>query len=592
MDDYEIDEVVFNEQPSQTRQARTKQISKRKGKLVSKPTSFNYDGISDSDDSRFSQNEESVRQSESREEKKRNKVKEQLTQSQREKHQHWERERERVQDLTGDDDESPVRTFDGVVINKSTSIGAAQKMKKWKDGGLAIDGSDEPVDLTDSKPKQRRANTHHQSSLANLGNKRMLKKERQRHQQNRNQQESRSRGSDPLDVAIERQSGYANASEFRNRDNYNVTKQMGENKESMDLIFQNKHRFAHENAQKQYGEASMTSRPDRQRQHPIQQEKQKQKKLQLQRQQQPMAPIPRKQPKASIIHHLDDKQEQSNNNIFPGENHQLKDIEEFNNTPTEESPNPSSCSSGKRKQREKSYDQLEVVGSKHGARSRQRRGDTSSPVDVDTDDDLCGAERMEEDDILSSMQLCNTHLTHDDFCHLKTPKERRGRSNVTDTYDYDTQETNFESEVQNWMSPAADVGTAVSNNLGLVKKNNGGAGKKGKGVFVVCIAPSFCFIVGILASDYSLVHSYHLLEFKNAKTPINIGTHFRRNDLVNSDSDSDARATNRDKDDEWNMAAIKKTRSSNPTRKLLKSSGMAVQTPTPTSDGEWLNRRE
>jgi sRNA-binding protein len=61
--------------------------------------------------------------------------------------------------------------------------------------------------------------------------------------------------------------------------------------------------------------------------------------------------------------------------------------------------------------------------------------------------DLCDSERMEEEDILSSsMQQCNAHLTHD-----------------------------------------ADIGSGASTNLNLVKKNNGGAGKKGKGVCVLCI---------------------------------------------------------------------------------------------------------
>jgi hypothetical protein len=74
--------------------------------------------------------------------------------------------------------------------------------------------------------------------------------------------------------------------------------------------------------------------------------------------------------------------------------------------------------------------------------------------------DLCGSERMEEDDILSSsMQQCNAHLTHD-----------------------------------------ADVGSGASTNLDLVKKNNGGAGKKGKGVCVLCIVPLSVLLLGQLVN--------------------------------------------------------------------------------------------
>lgn len=451
------------------RPGRTKQIKKRKkGKLIQAVTNHNYDYNSDdakSDTSRFSRGEHNRDRFDSnREEKRRTNVKEQLEQSQCEKHARWQAEQ--VQDLTGDETPQRSRTFDGVSLDSNEKTRKMKAQLSRQD--ITMEDVQGSIGRNGSKAQtKRRGKTHQTSSLSTLDqrNRRILAGDRKGGHHN-----GRHDIIDPLDEAMALQNdNHATASEFRNRNNF--TSAVGR---SADQIFSNNNqRFGHENPKRGYGKknngGSMVCNRRRQKET-----------VKVQRQDHPMTTIPKKQKPQQDVIHVDSEETKAvdnfNSSSFMDFNtSNLDEINNFNNDTT--SPVEST---GKRKQRETKYDEVEVEGTtstrlwRANPKSRVGLGanavDDDDMMEVDSDTKKSDAQDTPSDDeINATMEFVSHADVWDHQSFVKTPKESSGRSNVhinNYTYDFDFQQSALESETKLKL-------TKVNNNNSTKKKKKG-----------------------------------------------------------------------------------------------------------------------
>ena len=427
---------------------RTKQVPRKKGKIIQPVTQHRYDCGSDSEDSKFSQSEHNHSRNNNREDQRRNKVTEQLEQSQREKHQQWEAQR--VQDLTGDETPKQNRTFDGV------SLDSNEKTRKMKEQlakqNLTINDVGDSIGHNNSKAQKKsrgkkQTNSNSLSNLDRQSSRRIL---------------SKDRNNDPLDVAMALQSNYhVNASEFRKRSNF--TSKMGKNS---DRIFSNssQQRVVHENPAREYGKYNGGSTIPHRR-------KQRQKEpVDVQKQNHPMARIPKKQKPQQEVVALDCEDSQG----FVGGSSSFMDVDYSNLTEINNFDNSKTFpkSTGKRKQRVTNYDQLEMaetitkLSSRTGPKSPVDSGkDTTGHSDMmefDSDAKMSDAQETPTDDDIDA--IVDSVAKHDVWSlnqsFNRTSKESRGRSNAQ--FDYETRQSPLESETK----------------LNLIKANNPRSAKK------------------------------------------------------------------------------------------------------------------
>jgi len=512
--------------------SRTKQVAKRRDKKgqrrrrgipINIPTSRGYD----SDGSRFSEGEDHQPKL-SNEEKRRKGVEDQLIQSQREKRKKWESDKD-VEDLTDDSPQPKSRSsFDGVALGKTEQ--SSKMINDMKQQGLLHEEGDSAIrNGTKSKKGKRRGMNQPGNSLFNLdkGNRRILNTQRTHHTQQQH--------SHPLDIAEEqRQSTHATSAEFRKKSNY--TQNMGHN---MDIIFQQ----TEQTKPQQYGKGSI--KPKR-----CQQKQSQKEQILVTRQENPFGTESSKHQQQLDDYIIPRKKEQQDGKVIEldGSNH-LEEVKEFNKA----ADRLSSGSSGKRKKRDKTYDELEEAPDKrHSGANANSPFNISMTLAEDEDADMRDEDgdfkMMSGDNVIDQINsISNEYIAPDTLSHYNAPNGG-GRSVVPYTNDYDTKQSVFESAAMNGKSPPGQFN--MLNTLGIQKMNNGDSGNKKKKA--------------------------------NKKNQVNIGEHFRKNrdNIIDSDGDYNP-ATNRGKGDSWNR-----------TSNRLKRGGMAPVADTPNNNDDWIDRRK
>eukprot|EP00804_Cyclotella_cryptica_P023147 CCRYP_000358-RA/>CCRYP_000358-RA protein AED:0.01 eAED:0.01 QI:1097/1/1/1/0.75/0.66/9/214/1028 len=372
---------------------------------------------------------------------------------------------------------------------------------------------------------------------------------------------------DPLDQAQEEQNQnrqVATAAEFRNKKNFTQT-MIGNMTAIMDST-----RFGVGQIKERYGRGDMTSIRQKQKQQKAQRQQQQQQRQVEVKRQSPWDRKPKKKPS-----------EEDDHEVVDDSMHHLSEIISFNDA-IHKSPNHSSVSAecpidtiwsiGKRKKRECVVDSVEIVASKRHSKDQSEKRVTNEDRMIDEEMvEVDETNPNEEGDIREALHSCDRPLSTEEIELVRTPNERRGRS----YYDYnifDLEQSPLERESKRKPAPwiDADPEEAIEgvSNLKLTRANNGSSVPKKKPI--------------------------------KGKSQV-FGTKFRQKDDIEN---ADHWKITEYRNENCNNSPVKNTKNSkrdDPTRKLLKQSGMAVQTPTcnddwvssskcASSDDEWTNR--